>query len=793
MKNKYIFLLLSFLLNLASVSIANEVYFESDKVSISDNGNIIEASKGTAKSIKGGINITADQFYYNKGLSILKANNNATARFPDRDIIINANNFIYNENLSTLEAIGNVVIKNLATKVTIKTTNIFYDIKKQKINSKSDTVINDDFGNTFLTKNFIYTLNDSLIKLNQATITDNNKNSFQISKAYINLISNKLIGKDVSIDFNNKYFSKNNDPRLKGKTISSDENETIVKNGVFTTCKKNDDCPPWKFKAKEIRHDKKSQTIHYTNAWLNIYDTPVFYFPKFFHPDPTVKRKSGFLMPTFESSTSLGTSFNLPYFYAISNNKDLTFKPRLYSNDKILLQSEYRTVNAKSKHTLDFSVVTEKNESAKSHFFSNSNTILNFENFEETQLNFQLQAVSSDAYLKSYKLKSPIINDSNVLTSSIGVSAYKEDLTINADFYAYENLSKKNNDRYEFVYPSYNLSKNLNLDNNLDGNFLLNSSGYSKNYNTNIYEKVIINDFVFNSFSKFSNNGIKNDFKFLIKNINTDSKNSTKYRTERDYKLTSIFEYNTSYPLQKKNNQHINSLKPMMSFKFSPNKSYGIRDTEGKINIDNIFNINRIMNNETIEEGASLTYGAEYKNIDTTKNKTFSTKIANILRVDDSENLPNNNQLGDKISNIFGSLNYDVNKVFEINYDYALDSNLKDTSFQNLSSKIKINNFVTSFDYLNENNTTSSNSYIANNSSFKFNDSSNFTFATRKDKKTKLTEFYNLMYQYRNDCLIAAIEYNRDYYTDKDLKPGENIFFKLTIVPFGETKSPNLK
>ena len=230
-----------------------------------------------------------------------------------------------------------------------------------------------------------------------------------------------------------------------------------------------------------------------------------------------------------------------------------------------------------------------------------------------------------------------------------------------------------------------------------------------------------------------------------------------------------------------------------MSFKFSPNKSYGIRDTEGKINIDNIFNINRIMNNETIEEGASLTYGAEYKNIDTTKNKTFSTKIANILRVDDSENLPNNNQLGDKISNIFGSLNYDVNKVFEINYDYALDSNLKDTSFQNLSSKIKINNFVTSFDYLNENNTTSSNSYIANNSSFKFNDSSNFTFATRKDKKTKLTEFYNLMYQYRNDCLIAAIEYNRDYYTDKDLKPEENIFFKLTIVPFGETKSPNLK
>ena len=55
-----------------------------------------------------------------------------------------------------------------------------------------------------------------------------------------------------------------------------------------------------------------------------------------------------------------------------------------------------------------------------------------------------------------------------------------------------------------------------------------------------------------------------------------------------------------------------------------------------------------------------------------------------------------------------------------------------------------------------------------------------------------MTEYYNLMYQYRNDCLIAAIEYNKDYYSDGGLEPEENIFFKLTITPFGETSSPNL-
>ena len=49
------------------------------------------------------------------------------------------------------------------------------------------------------------------------------------------------------------------------------------------------------------------------------------------------------------------------------------------------------------------------------------------------------------------------------------------------------------------------------------------------------------------------------------------------------------------------------------------------------------------------------------------------------------------------------------------------------------------------------------------------------------------------MYQYRNDFLIAAIQYNREYYTDRDLKANESIYLNLTIIPFGETKSPNLK
>ena len=62
---------------------------------------------------------------------------------------------------------------------------------------------------------------------------------------------------------------------------------------------------------------------------LKIYDVPVIYFPKFFHPDPTVKRQSGFLVPSVKNSFNQ-VHLNLPYFMVIAENKDATFSPRFY-------------------------------------------------------------------------------------------------------------------------------------------------------------------------------------------------------------------------------------------------------------------------------------------------------------------------------------------------------------------------------------------------------------------------------------------------------------------------------
>ena len=79
-------------------------------------------------------------------------------------------------------------------------------------------------------KSLIFKKNEDLIKFNNVEVIDLQKNSLVLDRAFMNVVSKKLIGKDVVIEFKDQGFEKNNEPRLKGNTISSDQDKTIIKN-----------------------------------------------------------------------------------------------------------------------------------------------------------------------------------------------------------------------------------------------------------------------------------------------------------------------------------------------------------------------------------------------------------------------------------------------------------------------------------------------------------------------------------------------------------------------------------
>ena len=83
-------------------------------------------------------------------------------------------------------------------------------------------------------------------------------------------------------------------------------------------------------------------------------------------------------------------------------------------------------------------------------------------------------------------------------------------------------------------------------------------------------------------------------------------------------------------------------------------------------------------------------------------------------------------------------------------------------------------------------------SYLENNFKYKFDENNSLSFATRENKTDNLTEYYNLVYEYKNDCLTASIKYNKEYYSNSNLEPNEELFFNITLIPLGSTQTESI-
>ena len=112
---------------------------------------------------------------------------------------------------------------------------------------------------------------------------------------------------------------------------------------------------------------------------------------------------------------------------------------------------------------------------------------------------------------------------------------------------------------------------------------------------------------------------LKNNYNILFKNINTDSENSKNYKENLDTKIATLIEFNSSYPMEKKTNDYSNILKPIISARYSPNNSKNARNEDKRIDVSNVFALNRLGSSDSVEGGGSLSFGTEFYNTDSSK------------------------------------------------------------------------------------------------------------------------------------------------------------------------------
>ena len=371
-----------------------------------------------------------------------------------------------------------------------------------------------------------------------------------------------------------------------------------------------------------------------------------------------------------------------------------------------------------------------------------------------------------------------------------------ENYSFSSGFHSYENLkTSKNSDRYQYILPYYGFDTVLG-EKYLNGSLSFSSSGSNNLNNTNQLKTNITNNLNYTSGGNVNKFGIKNEYNLYFNNSNSIGKKS-EYKSSPQIELESLFEFNSTLPLINKQENYNNYLTPKLSFRYNP---IGMKDRSTDLRttgISNIFSSNRLGLGNTYEEGRSLTLGLGYKkeklkinededdekkNMDNINN-FFELNLATVLRDKEERFIPNKSTLHRKTSNLFGSITNNLHDNIKINYGFALDNDFNTFETNSINTTFLFKNFETTFEFFEENGEMGDTNLFSTSLTYNYDENNFLKFKTRRNRKINLTEYYDLIYQYKTDCLTAGIKYKKTYYQDRDITPREDLLFTITLFP----------
>ena len=790
---------------LSSILYAEEFDISASEVSIDQKNNIVIGEGSVEVRDSEGKLIKANKATYEKSKDFLVVEGSVEVIDVEGNIL-KSNKATYDKKKERIISYGN---SELILKEGYKLTSnkILYNNMKKIISSDQNSTLTDSDGNIVTVNMFQYHLEKNLFSsVGKIKIIDVNRNKYFFKELHVDTKKREMIGSDISVILDKENFgvSKENDPRFVANSILMSNDKSNLSKGVFTVCqKKEDQCPPWSLQAKEIIHDNIKKTIYYESAILKVYDIPIFYFPKFQHPDPTVKRTSGFLNPFFTNSTVTGTGFGLPYFWAISHDKDITFTPKIYEKENILFLNEYRQAFKNAFLTLDTSYTegykntsATKTEGSRNHIFAELDLDLSQDQQYESKLSLKTQRTSNDTYFRIHDINTALVEAENTdLENTISYNFSKNNMYLDISATVYENLRKKtNNDRYEYILPNILYGKTFFSEK--FGSFDFQSNAVYKNYETNKYTTFLTNDVIWNPGSNITRKGFVNTLQGIIKNTNYEAKNTTDYKTDGAVnEISGVLTYKSSLPMQKTGINFSKIFSPNFMLRYAPGHMRNLSGDDLTLKYANLYSANKTT---IIEDGLSAILGFDFKTNEKDKDgndkEKLSISIGQVFSDENNENIPSKSSLDQKMSDVVGEISYNFSEIGNIDYKFSLDHNFNTLNYNEISTNLNFGKVAFNLDYLEERNHVGSENYVNYGVSLDFNDNNKLSFKTKKNFKTNSTELYNISYQYAIDCLTAGLTFRREFYedSDTDVKPKDSLMFMITFVPFGGVKTPDI-
>ena len=739
---------------------------------------------------------------------------------------------IYKDDKNLIIASGDAYAKDQFGKE-IYADKIIYNKKKLTILTSNKSIYLDDKGNKLEANNFFYDLKLKKIKANGDVNYFSNTNdhlkfsSFEYyeelqrgsGENFSGLMADKssLEGASAKID------------QIKGILIVN-QDKSGKKRNAYTSCEDEkgltasilERCPDWSITSSKTTHDQNEKMIYHKNVLVNIKNVPVFYTPYFSHPDPSVKRKSGFLPPSIKNFENLGRSFEAPYFLVLGENKDFTFTPTYYLEENPVFLGEYRQINKNSEFYIDTSysegykklnkknddgVLINRTGGSRNHFFFNFLGSYDDLLFATNDLEMNIQKISQKNYLKVHQINTNYIKqDISSLHNNIILRSYEYNKQLNLEAHVYESINEENHSKkYQYTLPSIrfnNFFKKFNQSINFSNSFS------AKNLGENINQMNQTNQIDTTSDLKKVNSiqGMGSVFKTRIGNGNIYNNNvkDAKENLNNDVYLTLAME--NSFPLVKWTGKTEESISPIVFSKYTTGSMENASDSSLILNYQDVFSMDRNNSDTNNETGASVGYGVAYNiNKKNLENKVYldaEFSIGQVLRKNTLEEMPKNSSLQKKRSDYVGAnsfiiksknRNSKLNLGSELNlvYNYIVNKDLNaflkneiTTTFDNEKNQFEVSYY--------EEAKIGNNHYVDAEYERKFENNLNFSIGARRNLGEDFSETNFIGTNYESDCLKIGLTLSKKFYQNEDIRPSNNLTFSIMLKPFGSPVSPDL-
>ena len=282
--------------------------------------------------------------------------------------------------------------------------------------------------------------------------------------------------------------------------------------------------------------------------------------------------------------------------------------------------------------------------------------------------------------------------------------------------------------------------------------------------------------------------------KILIKKLNPKVK-LPNYKTDGSVsEFYGALGLKSELGLYKLNNNKINIFKPKILLKISPNDSRNISGNTITLNNSNLFNLNKVNTIDEVDTGSSISLGFDYKINELGKNKEiknekFSFSIGQVISAKENRDLPSKSTLNEKLSDIIGETSFNFNENIKITNNFLLDQNLSEFNKNKINLDIVYPETNFNISYLEEDKHIGNQKYLQSKFGVNF-VNSEISFGAKRNLLSNSAEFYDLSYEYLNDCLRAGVAFRREFYRDRDLEPEDSLMFKVTFSPLGTITTP---